>query len=134
MKTIPPDPVPMIKLVWDRVKIRVFGQALVKRGVKDSDLGNACSENSRTCSNSFDVCRVMQRCELDTVFDAAHHIFRDDRRTGEPFTTVDHAVTDRVNVFQAGNDRRGREPLNDSLDSGLNVLDRRSRTFRWLLV
>lgn len=132
MKSIPPDPVSVIKLVRDRVKIRVFGQTLVKRGVKNSNLGNAFAEDLRTGSNSFDVCRIVQWCELNAVFDASNHIFRDDRRTGEPLAAVNHSVTDRLNVLRARNDRRRGKPFHHRLDGGLNVFDRSTGSLRGL--
>jgi hypothetical protein len=74
VKNISSDFVAAVKLIRNGVEKCAFGQTLMKSRIENGDLRQSCAEDFTSCGNTFDVCRIMQRREFNTVFDAAQNV------------------------------------------------------------
>ncbi len=78
VESVAPYLVPSIELIGDGVQIRGFRHCRMETRVEDSDLGNAGAHHVPGGVNPLEVGWVMQRRELDAIFDAAYDRFIDD--------------------------------------------------------
>src|SRR4030095_859373 len=75
----------------------------MKRGVEDGYLGQTTAEHFASGENTFDVRRIMQRGEIDAVFDSFEYFIGYQDGMGKSFASMDHSMADRVNVSDAAN-------------------------------
>ena len=68
VKAVAPHAVPPIELVRHRVEVRRLGQAVMKRRVEHRDLRHAGAEHRARRGDAAQVVRVVQRRELDELF------------------------------------------------------------------
>jgi len=76
----------------------MFRQCLMKRSIEDGNLRQRSSERCARSDDALNVCRVVQGRELDAVFNTSQNFIRDQNRVRELFATVDHTMTNGMNV------------------------------------
>src|SRR6266481_2405764 len=75
----------------------------MKRSIKDSHLRQSVAEHFSGSNDPFDVCWIMERRQLDAVFDATQHGIVNCHRLSETFPTMDHTVPNSMNIRDALN-------------------------------
>src|SRR5579864_5244276 len=106
-------------------------QSVVESGVEHCHLRRACSEQATRRQNSFDVIRIVQRGELNTVLNPFQNLIGNDGRLGEALTSVHYAMPNRVNVarpvhlLESGFVRD--DPAQNKIQRRRNVPDRSSQ-------
>ena len=98
MKAVTAHLVAAVELVGEGVQVSALRQGLVERRVEDGDLRQARPEQLPGGLNAFDVGRVVQRRQLDHVFDAVEHFVGDEDGVREALAAMHDAVADGVNV------------------------------------
>ena len=98
METISAQPVAPVKLIRQRIQIGAFRKGLVERRIKDRHLWQPGAENISGGHNTLHVSGVVQRREIDAVFDAAQDLIGDQRRMREALTSVDYTMADSINI------------------------------------
>ena len=93
-----------VQLVRKGVEVGPPGQGLVKGGVEDGHLGHR-GQHLACDADAQQVGRVVQRGELDMVFDGGLDLWGDDHRPGEGFAPVHHAVAHSADLAQVGEGR-----------------------------
>jgi ABC-2 type transport system permease protein len=110
----------------------------VEGGVEDGDLRHLLAEQIRGRVDALEVRRVVQRRQVNALLKPDQHFLVDQDRPRETFRAVDHAVSNRVNVRQAGNARdpgfRRGNPVDDVRERRLVVAQRGSVLQRRVIV
>src|SRR6185295_10692416 len=76
----------------------MFRKRLMKRSIEYGDLRQRYAQSSARSDNALNVCRIVQRRELDAVFDTSQHLIGYENRFRELFAAMDHAMTNGMNV------------------------------------
>ena len=92
-----------IQMVRHRVEVSVLGNRGVKSGIEDCDLRRRLAEDLPQRPNSAQVVGIMERRQVDAVFDSLQHLIVDDDRFLEQLAAMHHAVSHRVDVSQTAN-------------------------------
>src|SRR5262245_35044610 len=103
VKAVAPHLVTAIELIRNCVKISPFWKSLMKSSVKNRNLGKAWTKDVPCGLNTLYICRVVQRCQLDAIFDAAKHLLGYENRVSEPLTAVNDSMSNRVDIGDAMN-------------------------------
>ena len=94
------DAVPLVQHVGQRVEEAPPAHGLVERGVEDGDLGHLGQQVARRAV-ALDVGRVVQRSELEALFDPAQDRVVDEDRGPEALAAVDHAVAHGLDLARS---------------------------------
>ena len=70
----------------------------MERRIKDRHFWKPGAENISGSHNALHISGVVQRREIDAVFDAAQHVIGDQRRMREALTSVDYTMADSINI------------------------------------
>ena len=103
MEAIAPDTVPPVQMVRHRVEVCALRNRGVKSGIEDCDLRRRLPEDLPQRPNSSQVVGIMERRQVDAVFNSLQDIIVDDDRFLEQLAAMHHAVSRRVDVSQAAN-------------------------------
>jgi hypothetical protein len=98
VEPVPADPVTAVEMIRDGVEIGLFGNGMMEGGIKDGHLGNARTKELASCQNAFDVVRIVEGSEIDAVLDSLQNRVIDENGFLEQLPTVDHTVSDGLNV------------------------------------
>lgn len=98
MESVTPDPVTVVVLIWDRVKVCLFGKCLVECGIENRDLRYALAQQFLTRRYPTEICGVMQRRQFNAVLNPLNHFFCDQVRALELLASVHDAVPDRTDL------------------------------------
>ncbi len=77
VKSVAANAVAAIEVIWNGVEIRVIRNRMVKRCIEDCDLRSFAAERFSRRGDSFQVIRIMQRREIDSLFEAFQDSFID---------------------------------------------------------
>src|SRR5690606_6027364 len=97
VETVTPNLVPAIELIGNCVQERAFGQRVVERGIENRHLRHSWPQCRTRGLYTAQVGGVVQRCELDVVFNAAQYVRVNRYGTLELLATMNDAVTNCVN-------------------------------------
>src|SRR6266404_8995708 len=75
----------------------------MKRSIKNGNLRQSVAKHFPGSNDSFDIGRIMKRRQFDAVFDATQHGIVNNHRLSETFTTMNHTVTNSMNIRDALN-------------------------------
>src|SRR5215813_5578407 len=98
MKSETANVVAPVPVIWQRIQVCVFRHRVMEGSIKNGHLGNFRPEYLLRCPDALDVAGIMKWRKIDTVFNAAQHFIGDDRGFGKQFPTMDHAVSDSINL------------------------------------
>ena len=132
VKPVSADAMPTVQLIRDRVQVRDVGQAVMKRRVEDRHLRHAGPEYGARRGDAAQVVRVVQRRELDQLFQLAAHRVVDARRVREALAAVHHPMPDCFDLADAVDldaGVRARQPGDHVLHRGGVVADRRASSW-----
>lgn len=101
VEAVAPNLVATIELIGDRVEVTALGQRLMKRRIEDCYLRKPGSEKMSRGLNALDVRGIVQRRQLDAVFDASHDFVGDQHRVSKTLSSVNDAMSGGVNVGDA---------------------------------
>src|SRR5437868_13631078 len=90
-----------IELVRDRVEVSVVWERLMKRRVEDSGLRQSYAKDLARRHDAFNVRRIMERREINALFNAAQDFVCDQDRMCEPLAAVHNAMPNRLHVRDA---------------------------------
>src|SRR3989442_9037743 len=103
VKSVTPYPMASIELIRERVKIWVFGQSLVKRGIEYCYLRQSTTKHLTRRDNAFDIGRIVERRKVNTILYAAQHFICNQNRVCEPLAAVYNSMTNSMNIRDALN-------------------------------
>ncbi len=105
VKSVTPNAVPAVQVIRDSVKVGLLWKRVMERGVEHGDLRHPRSEELARRQDSPDVVGIMQRRQVDAIFNALQHLVVDQRRFFEHLSAMHDAVPHGVNVAGAMNGR-----------------------------
>src|SRR5262245_63794453 len=73
-------------------------KCLMECGIENGNLRKRLAQGRACRNDTLNVSRIVQRRELDAVFDAAQYLICYQHRAGETFPTMDHPMSNRMNV------------------------------------
>src|SRR5581483_3756902 len=103
MKTVPPDAVTPVQMIWHGVEVSILGYRGVKSRIEYGDLRCRLAEDLAQCLNAAEVVGIVQRRQIDAVLDPLKHFIVDDDGLLEQLSAMYDAMADRVDVSQAPN-------------------------------
>ncbi len=106
----------------------------MKRGIEDSDAWQSFAEYFARGVDAFDVGRIVKRCQINAIFDAAQDFICNQNGLLEVFAAMNDAMTDGVYVCDALDISDSRffrtRPTQNKFDRRARVTKRRGRALR----
>jgi hypothetical protein len=75
----------------------------MERRIKNNDLGDAGSEQFTGCLDSFQIRRVVKRCEVNAIFNSFDHFFIDHHGSGKFLAPVYDPMAHGMNITKRAN-------------------------------
>src|ERR1017187_7526838 len=120
-----------VEMVGQRVQVSILGNRCVKSGIEHCYLRRRLAEDLPQRPNSSQIIRIVERREVDAVFDSLQHFIVDDDRFLEELAAVHYAVARRVDVSQTANPvdpgAVGCQPAQHIVECRGDVADRRGQ-------
>ena len=106
VKSIAADAVPAVEMIGNGIQISLLGDGMMERGIEYRDLRRILAEQFPRRLNALYVIGIVQRRQIDAVFDPFQHLIVDERRFLKQFSAMHHAMPDRMHVRRAFDFRR----------------------------
>src|SRR5215467_11708836 len=100
MESVTTNVVARIEVIRQRIEIGVVRHGLVEGRIKYGHFGHFRAEELPRGSNGCKVIGVVKRRQVNAFFDAIQYFVRNQSRIAEKFTSMNHAMSDRLYILE----------------------------------